>query len=438
MDILILGLNHKSAPLHIREKVAFPEQEIGGPLRAVNDLEGIRENLIVSTCNRVEILLVAEKRDEAVESVRDFIARYHTVDRQELDPHLYLHEGGDAIRHIYRVASSLDSLVVGEPQILGQVKDAYDYAREAGTVGLVLDRLLNKTLTVAKKIRTETGISRSAVSISFAAVELAKKIFGETEGKTAMIIGAGEMGELALRHLVNSGIKEILVANRTFEKAVDLAKEFGGTAVKFEDLHDYLVISDIVISSTGAPHVIIHADDVKKLMGRRKYQPMFFIDIAVPRDIDGAVNDIDNAYLYNVDDLQAVVESNIKERSKEAEKAEAMVQKEVATFQKWVNSLQVVPTIVGLRRKIEKIRESETEKFLSRLPELSDRDRRQVRALTNAIVNKILHRPQAVLKDASHTEEAGLFLEVTRKMFDLPDEPEEGEKKEDHEHSQQK
>jgi glutamyl-tRNA reductase len=437
MDILILGLNHESAPVHIRETVAFPEKGISEPLQALNALDGMREALIISTCNRVELLLAAEKAEEAAEQAREFVARFHEVDRKELDPHLYLHSGGDAIRHIYRVASGLDSLVLGEPQILGQVKDAYEYAREAGTVGLVLDRLLNKTLTVAKKVRTETGIGRSAVSISYAAVELAKKIFGETEGRTAMIIGAGEMGELALKHLVSSGIKEVLVANRTFEKAVEVAEEFGGTAVRFEDLQDYLVITDIVISSTGAPHTIIQADDIRQLMGRRKYQPMFFIDIAVPRDIDGAVNDIDNAYLYNVDDLQAVVNSNVKDRAKEAEKAEAIVHTEVGTFQKWVNSLQVVPTIKSLRKKVEQIKDGETEKFLAKLPDLSDKDRRQVKALTSAIVNKILHRPQTVLKEASHTEEAGLYLEVVKRMFDLPEEPEEGDRKEGYEQSQQ-
>ncbi len=427
MEILVVGLNHKSAPLHIREKVAFPENDIAAPLLSINEISGIRENLIVSTCNRVEIIFAAESGKSA-EKVKDFLADHHGLDRNELNPHLYLHRGGEAVRHLFRVASSLDSIVVGEPQILGQVKDAYGYAQEAGTVGLVLHRLLKKTFSVAKNVRTETGIAKSAVSISYAAVELARKIFGETEGRTAMIIGAGEMGELALRHLVNSGIKEILVANRTFEKAVDLAKEFGGSAVKFEDLLDYLLVTDIVISSTGAPHVIIHAEDVRKLMGRRKYQPMFFIDIAVPRDIDAAVNDIDNAYLYNVDDLQAVVNTNIKERGKEAEKAESIIMSEVGTFRKWLNSLQVVPTIVSLRRKMDQIRESETEKVLAKLPNLSDKDKQQVKALTSAIVNKILHRPQTVLREASHTEEAGLYLEVTRKMFDLPDAPEEGAK----------
>jgi len=425
MEILVLGLNHDSAPPHIREKVAFPEEGIGEPLRTVNSLDGVQENMIISTCNRVEIVLAAENKG-AVEVMKAFLSEHHGVPREELDPHLYLHSNGEAIRHLYRVACGLDSLVQGEPQILGQVKDAYEYAGKAGTLGLVLNRLLKKTFSVAKRVRTETGIGRSAVSVSYAAVELAKKIFGEVEGRTAMIIGAGEMGELALKHLVGSGIKEVFVVNRTFEKAVALAEEFGGSAIKFDDFLDQLLITDIVISSTGAPHVIIHADDIRGLMSRRKYQPIFFIDIAMPRDIDAGVDDIDNAYLYNVDDLRAVVDTNIQERKKEAEKAEAMVVGEVATFQKWVNSLQVVPTIVSLRGKIEKIRAAETDKVLGRLPDLTDKDRQQVKALTNAIVNKILHRPQAVLKEAAHTEDAGLYLEVTRKMFDLQEASEEG------------
>jgi glutamyl-tRNA reductase len=425
MEILVLGLNHDSAPPHIREKVAFPEEGIGEPLRTVNSLDGVQENMIISTCNRVEIVLAAESKG-AVEVMKAFLSEHHGVPREELDRHLYLHSNGEAIRHLYRVACGLDSLVQGEPQILGQVKDAYEYAGKAGTLGLVLNRLLKKTFSVAKRVRTETGIGRSAVSVSYAAVELAKKIFGEVEGRTAMIIGAGEMGELALKHLVGSGIKEVFVVNRTFEKAVALAEEFGGSAIKFDDFLDQLLITDIVISSTGAPHVIIHADDIRGLMSRRKYQPIFFIDIAMPRDIDAGVDDIDNAYLYNVDDLRAVVDTNIQERKKEAEKAEAMVVGEVATFQKWVNSLQVVPTIVSLRGKIEQIRAAETEKVLGRLPDLTDKDRQQVKALTNAIVNKILHRPQAVLKEAAHTEDAGLYLEVTRKMFDLQEASEEG------------
>jgi glutamyl-tRNA reductase len=423
MDIIVLGLNHKTAPVHIRERVAFPEKTIHEPLRALHGAAGVRETMILSTCNRVEIAAVVESREQGAAAVRTYVARHHAVPEDELAPHLYLHAGADAVRHLFRVASSLDSLVVGEPQILGQVKDAYQFAREAGSVGMVLDRLLKKALSVAKLVRTETEIARSAVSVSFAAVELAKKIFGETEGRSAMIIGAGEMAELAVKHLISSGVREVFVVNRTFEKAVALAQEFGGSAVKYEDLFDQLVLSDIVISSTGAPHFIIKGEDIRKVMVRRRHRPMFFIDIAVPRDIEPSVNDIDNAYLYNVDDLQSVVDGNIKERRKEADKAEKIVEEEVGTFEKWIASLQVVPTIVQLRQSVELMRAVELEKSLGRLPQLGDKDREQVAQLTQSIVNKILHSPLTVLKESSRTPEAGVYLEVTRRLFNLADPP---------------
>jgi len=424
MDIIVLGLNHKTAPVHIRERVAFPEKSIHEPLRALHAAPGVRETMILSTCNRVEIAAVVDGREQGAAAVRSFVARHHEVPEGELAPHLYLHAGPEAVRHLFRVASSLDSLVVGEPQILGQVKDAYQYAREAGAVGAVLDRLLKKALSVAKLVRTETEISRSAVSVSFAAVELAKKIFGEIEGRTAMIVGAGEMAELAVKHLVSSGVREVFVVNRTFEKAVELAKEFGGSAVAFDELFDQLVLADIVISSTGAPHFIIKGEDVKKVMGRRRHRPMFFIDIAVPRDIEPAVNDVDNAYLYNVDDLQSVVDANVKERRKEAEKAEQLVDQEVGTFEKWIASLQVVPTIVQLRQQVDAVRAAELEKSLGRLQHLSEKDREQVALLTQSLVNKILHSPLTVLKESSQTPDAGVTLEVARRLFNLTDPPE--------------
>jgi glutamyl-tRNA reductase len=423
MEILVLGLNHKTAPVNIRECVAFPEKQIHEPLRAVRGLPGVREGMILSTCNRVEITAVVDERDAGAAAIRRWVAAHHGVPEGELAPHLYLHAGPEAARHLFRVASSLDSLVVGEPQILGQVKDAYQYAREAGTVGAVLDRLLKKTLSTAKLVRTETDISRSAVSVSFAAVELAKKIFGDIEGRTAMIVGAGEMGELALKHLVSSGVREVLVANRTFEKGVELAKEFGGSAVRYEELFDHIVLADIVITSTGAPHFIIRGEDVKRLMPRRKHRPVFFIDIAVPRDIDPAVNDVDNAYLYNVDDLQTVVDQNVAERRKEAEKAEGIVEAEVGTFQKWVASLQVVPTIVELRRSVEAMRAAELERSLAKLAHLAEKDREQVAMLTQSLVNKILHSPLTVLKESSQTPEAGTYLEVARRLFNVQDAP---------------
>jgi glutamyl-tRNA reductase len=288
----------------------------------------------------------------------------------------------------------------------------------------VLDRLLKKALSVAKLVRTETEISRSAVSVSFAAVELAKKIFGEIEGRTAMIVGAGEMAELAVKHLVSSGVREVLVVNRTFEKAVELAKEFGGSAVRYDDLFEQMALADIVISSTGAPHFIIRGEDVKKAMGRRRHRPMFFIDIAVPRDIEPSVNDVDNAYLYNVDDLQSVVDANVKERRKEAEKAEQLVDQEVGTFEKWIASLQVVPTIVQLRQQVDAMRAAELEKSLGKLQHLGEKDREQVAQLTQSLVNKILHSPLTVLKESSHAPDAGVTLEVARKLFNLTEPPE--------------
>ena len=432
MDIIVLGLNHKTAPVHIRECVAFPETTIHEPLRALLGTPGVRETMILSTCNRVEIAAVVESREQGAAAVRAFVAGHHKVVEGELAPHLYVHAGADAVRHLFRVASSLDSLVVGEPQILGQVKDAYQYAREAGAIGMVLDRLLKKALSVAKLVRTETEIARSAVSVSFAAVELAKKIFGEIEGRSAMIIGAGEMAELAVKHLVSSGVREVFVVNRTFEKAVALAQEFGGSAVRYEELFDQLVLSDIVISSTGAPHFIIKGEDIRKVMTRRRHRPMFFIDIAVPRDIEPTVNDIDNAYLYNVDDLQTVVDGNIKERRKEADKAEKIVEQEVATFEKWIASLQVVPTIVQLRQSVEAMRAAELEKSLGKLAHLAEKDREQVALLTQSIVNKILHSPLTVLKESSQAPDAGVYLEVTRKLFNLADPPAGDGGKDDH------
>jgi glutamyl-tRNA reductase len=423
MDIIVVGLNHKTAPVHIRERVAFPEKSIHEPLRALHAAAGVRETMILSTCNRVEITAVVEGREQGAAAVRDFVARHHEVPEAELAPHLYLHAGPEAVRHLFRVASSLDSLVVGEPQILGQVKDAYQFAREAGAIGAVLDRLLKKALSVAKLVRTETEISRSAVSVSFAAVELAKKIFGEIEGRAAMIVGAGEMAELAVKHLVSSGVREVFVVNRTFEKAVELAREFGGSAVKFDDLFEQMALADIVISSTGAPHFIIRGEDVKRVMARRKHRPMFFIDIAVPRDIEPSVNDVDNAYLYNVDDLQSVVDANVKERRKEAEKAEQLVDQEVGTFEKWIASLQVVPTIVQLRQQVDAMRAAELEKSLGKLQHLAEKDREQVALLTQSLVNKILHSPLTVLKESSQTPDAGVTLEVARKLFNLKEPP---------------
>ena len=421
MEILIVGLSHKTAPLDVREKVSFAENILPEAVKELVSCPNVSEGLIVSTCNRVEVYSAVPKRnmDAAREEIATFLSERHEVPREKLDPHLYILSGEECVQHIFRVASSLDSMVVGEPQILGQVKEAFGCAANAQATGNILNRLLHKAFSVAKRVRSETRIATSAVSISFAAVELAKKIFGELEGKTVMLVGAGEMAELAARHLLGNGVEHILVANRTFENAVKLAEEFGGTAVPFDELQQQMELADIVISSTGAPNIIIDKKMVKSIIKSRRNRPMFFIDIAVPRDIDPAVNQVENAYAYDIDDLEGVVETNIKTRSKEAAKAEEIVNGEVQQFNEWMRSRESFPTIVDLREWAENVRRGELEKTLKRIEGLSEADTKKIEAMTEAILNKILHRPVTRMKRAAHQGDEGEIVNVVREMFDL-------------------
>jgi glutamyl-tRNA reductase len=312
-------------------------------------------------------------------------------------------------------------MIVGEPQILGQVKGAYRAARELKSTGLILNRLFEQSFNVAKRVRTETGISENAVSVSFAAVELAKKIFGELDGKVTLLIGAGEMIELAARHLMAQGVDTVLVANRTYERAVDLATQFNGEAVKFEGLHDELRRCDIVISSTGAPHFVVRRDLASKVIADRGNKPMFFIDIAVPRDIEPSVNEIDNCYLYDIDDLHSVVEANMAERAREARKAEGIIKGEVSQFFQWVDHLEVIPTIVNLRKKLDEIRRVEMEKTLERMEGLDEKDRQAIEKMTASIINKVTHQPITNLKKMAETEKGHEYLKALRELFDLND-----------------
>jgi glutamyl-tRNA reductase len=421
MEILIVGLSHKTAPLDVREKVSFAENILPEAVKELVSCPNVSEGLIVSTCNRVEVYTAVPKRnmEAAREEIATFLSERHEVPREKLDPHLYILSGEECVQHIFRVASSLDSMVVGEPQILGQVKEAFGCAANAQATGNILNRLLHKAFSVAKRVRSETRIATSAVSISFAAVELAKKIFGELEGKTVMLVGAGEMAELAARHLLGNGVEHILVANRTFENAVKLAEEFGGTAVPFDELQQQMELADIVISSTGAPNIIIDKKMVKSIIKSRRNRPMFFIDIAVPRDIDPAVNQVENAYAYDIDDLEGVVETNIKTRSKEAAKAEEIVNGEVQQFNEWMRSRESFPTIVALREWAENVRRGELEKTLKRIEGLSEADTKKIEAMTEAILNKILHRPVTRMKRAAHQGDEGEIVNVVREMFDL-------------------
>lgn len=420
MHIVVVGLSHHTAPVEIRERLAFAPTAMEPPLRQMLELPAIAEALIVSTCNRVELYAASKEPDAAVAALRRFLADFHGVPLEEIEQNLYDYQGEDVIRHLFRVASSLDSMIIGEPQILGQIKTAYGYAVEFGTAGLILNRFLHKAFSVAKRVRTETGIASSAVSVSFAAVELARKIFDRLDDKGVMIIGAGEMCELAARHFVSNGVSKVLVTNRTFERAEKLAAEFQGRAVPFEQFTDHLASVDIVLTSTGAPTFILGHKQMEEILRRRKNRPMFLIDIAVPRDVDPKVNDLDNIYLYDVDDLQGVVQANLKERQKEAHRAEAIIAEEIGQFHRWLANLEVKPTIVALRRRFEEISTQELAKTFGNHKDLTDAQRKGIEAMANAIVNKLLHRPTAVLKRTQHDASGEDYVDAVRELFDLP------------------
>ncbi len=419
MNIIVVGLSHKTASVDIREKVAFAPTQMDKPLRAVVSLDDITEAIIVSTCNRVEVYAVTKDIAGGMARIKRFLAEYHNLSLDTLEPHLYSLHSEDAIRHVFRVSSSLDSMIVGEPQILGQIKTAYGYAAEFKSSGIILNRFLHKAFSVAKRVRTETKIASSAVSVSFAAVELAKKIFGDLSDKTVMLVGAGEMCELAAKHFLNNGVRGVMVTNRTFERAERLADELQGRAVRFDDMFDYLHQADIILSSTGAPHTIIGHKDVEEVIKRRRMKPMFFIDIAVPRDIDPKVNDVENVYLYTVDDLQEVVATNLQQRGVEAMKAEEIVEQEIGQFFKWLSSLDITPTIVALRNRFDEIRRAELDKTLATWKDLPPDGRKRLEALTNAIMNKLLHPPTTLLKKSGQGGRADLYVDSLRALFDL-------------------
>ena len=418
LDIVLIGINHKTAPVEVRECIAFSEDDSKSALHSLLRNSFIKEALLFSTCNRVEILLVTDNKARAVAETKGFIAEFNKIPLDNFEDSLYIHEGNDAVRHVFRVASSLDSMVVGEPQILGQVKEAYRTATEENTSGVILNRLLHRTFFVAKRIRTETGIGDHAVSISYAAVELARKIFGVLNDKTVMLIGAGEMAELAVEHLIRNNAAKVWVANRTFEKGVELAKQFKGQAIRFEEIPESLKTVDIIISSTGAPDYVIQRDQVKDVLRKRKNRPLFFIDIAVPRDIDPEINHLDNSYVYDIDDLKGVIDENIEDRRKESIKAERIVDEAVIRFREWYESLNVVPTIVALRNKMQTIAAAELKKTLqsSKIPE---QEAEAIHKMADSLIKKILHDPTLFLKQQSMRKDNSFYIDAVRKMFKL-------------------
>jgi len=418
-DILVLGLNHKTAPVEIREQLAFSEEESAHALEMLHNQDNIRELALLSTCNRVELIMAAKNSVKAVETAKTLMSRLKNIPIVKFDQMLYIIKGDDAVRHIFRVASSLDSLVVGEPQILGQIKDAYRMAIEKKTGGVILNRLLHRTFFIAKRVRTETGIGDHAVSVSYAAIELGRKIFGNLEGKKALLIGAGEMAELAVEHLLRHKTAELYVVNRTFERGVQLARRFNARAMRFEELSDCLEMADIVISSTGSPDFIIRRGQMKKIMRIRKNRPLFFIDIAIPRDIDPQINHLANVYVYDIDDLKGVIEENIEDRKKEALKAERMIDEAVIHFRKWYESLAVVPTIVAIRKKMDRIAKAEIDKTLKSLTHLSDTDCQAIHRMGDALISKMLHDTIICLKQNGCCRDKARHLDITRRLFNL-------------------
>ncbi|MBI9111386.1 glutamyl-tRNA reductase [Maridesulfovibrio ferrireducens] len=415
-NIYLIGLNHKSAGVDVRERYALTNIEEFE--KGLLDM-GIREVMALSTCNRVEIIVVCSEEFTENE-ILSYWADKCGGSKVDLEPNTYCHKNLKAVNHLFRVASSLDSMIVGEPQILGQLKDSYRKAVEAGAARVIINRMLHKSFFVAKRVRSETSIASNAVSISYAAVELAKKIFGELKGQKALLIGAGEMAELAATHLLNSGVETIRIANRTFSRAEELAKTMNGKAIPFEALYDCLSDTDIIISSTGAPHAVIKAKDMKKVIKQRKFRPMFFIDIAVPRDIDPDVNGLDNVYLYDIDDLKDVVEENMAQREDEAVKANSIVESETLSFGNWINSLDLQPTIVDLFDRSEGVARKELAKTLKRLGKIDIETQEAIETMALSIGKKLLHEPVSFLK--RRTEEEGAaekFVDLARRMFNL-------------------
>ncbi len=418
MAILVHGMNHLSAPLAVRERVAFLGDEIPPAVARLVVLAEIEEGVILSTCNRTEILVSASS-ERAGGALAEFLSAEKGVTREELNPHCYTHVEAAAVRHVLRIAASLDSMVLGEAQILGQVKQAYGIAVDAGGVGTVLEGLLQRAFKVAKRVRTETGIARNPVSVAHVAADLAREIFGDLRDNSVLILGAGEMSRLAAQHLLGGGVRSVVVASRTFAHATELAGELGGRAVPFDRMIEELQQADIVITSTASPRPILSRDQVQRVSRTRRGRPLFLIDIAVPRDVDPEVNAIDNVYLYDIDDLQGMAQSNLEERRKETDAAEAIVEAETEAFLSWRRTLEVAPTIVELRRRVEALGRAEMERHQGRLAALGPEPRRLVEEIVAALTNKFLHPPTVALKHAAQTGLGGLRVRLLREIFGL-------------------
>jgi glutamyl-tRNA reductase len=419
MKLAITGLNHKTAPVEVRERLAFDERALPDAFRDLKSQDGMDEALILSTCNRVEVAVTTGDDADPQPQLLAFLSRSGHIEPQVLAQHLYHYEGREAVRHLFRVAASLDSMVVGEPQILGQMKAAYAQAKAHGGVGGFLDNVLTRAFSVAKRVRTQTEIGQSAVSVSYVAVELAREIFGSLTGKKVLIVGAGKMSELAARYLHRSGAAQIFVTNRTHDRAVEMAQVFKGAVVEYNRFAVMLPEIDIVITSSGAPHYILYKQEVKRVIELRRNRPMFLIDIAVPRNIDPSVNDLENVFLYDIDDLQKVVDRNRQGRRQHAEQAEEIIAEEVDRTLTRLKAREATPVIVRLQEQLEHLRQAEVERLRSRFGELTPQQEEALDALTRGIMAKIAHAPIAELRKQAGEPDGVQAVELIRRVFRL-------------------
>jgi glutamyl-tRNA reductase len=419
MRFLLAGVSHRTAPVEVRERLAFSPDALPAALAGLCSLPGVAEGMILSTCNRVEIAAALADENAPAPPLGPFLCENRSMPQEGVTPHLYTYEDDRAIHHLFRVASSLDSMVVGEPQILGQLKTAYAVAKAHGAAGAYLDAVLTRAFGAAKRVRSETGVGESAVSVSYAAVELAREIFATLEGKNVMIVGAGKMSELAARHLHRSGASNIFVTNRTPARAREVAHLFHGRIVEYDKFLESLPGMDIVIASSGAPFYILRADQMRRVIEARRNQPMFLIDIAVPRNIEPAVNGIDNVFLYDIDDLQKVVDANVGERKKRAELAEKIVDEEVERTISRLRVREVVPTIVNLQDQLEQWRAAEVARVRGKLGELTPQQEEALEALTRGLIAKIAHGPISELRKSAGQPEGLTLIDAIRKAFRL-------------------
>ncbi|CAH0346331.1 glutamyl-tRNA reductase [Bacillus sp. CECT 9360] len=419
MHIVSIGLNYKTAPVEIREKLSFDEAELAEAMKALKNKKSILENVIVSTCNRTEIYAVADQLHTARYYIKEFLAEWFNIDQQEFSPYLFIYDGDGATQHLFQVSCGLDSMILGETQILGQVRSSYLIAQQEGTIGTVFNHLFKQALTLAKRAHAETEINTNAVSVSYAAVELAKKIFGSLNGKNVLILGAGKMGELAIQNLHSNGADNITVINRTYEKAVALAERFSGHAKQLQELQCALVDADILITSTGSKELVITNEMMTFVNSLRKGRPIFMVDIAVPRDLDPQLAEHENVFLYDIDDLEGIVEANMQERKKAAEKILLMIEAEIVEFNQWLNLLGVVPVISALREKALAIQTETMNSIERKLPHLSERDKKVLNKHTKSIINQMLKDPILYAKELAGEQNANDAMNRFVKIFDL-------------------